>query len=263
MKNKHILLIIFALIIIVTSCENKEEKDGVVVATVGNEKLYEHQLRSQFTPAEWENITSEQKKNAIEEWAEITVLAQEAKERGINKNKNVKFDIEYATKTILANKLLASMLENINISDDDVFEFYNLNRENYKRLQERIKIQQFVTPTWAAADSAINEYNNGEAFYTIAKNYGRDYSVDFLTQENISTYMWNYLQGMKKWNIRIIKDGNQIKVVQLLNKEDQAYTINFDSIKDSLKSVLLEQKRKELLESAIDSLKVDYSLIIY
>jgi len=230
---------------------------------VGNEKLYEHQLRSQFTPREWQDLTSEQKKKAINDWAEITVLAQEAKKQDIHKKKSVQFEIKYSTKTILANKLLASMLADIKISEDEVFEFYNLNRENYKQIQKRFKVQQFTTSTWAKADSAINEYKDGEAFYTIAKNYGRDYSIEYLTENSTSSYLWNYLNGMKKWNIRIVKDKNKIKVIQLLAKEDNSLTVKFDSIKDSLRTVLLEQKRKQILNNAIDSLKVNYSLIIY
>lgn len=261
MNKKYVLLLI--LILIVFSGCTKKEKEGVVVAKVGDEKLYEYQLRSQFTPEEWENLTSDQKKKAINDWAEITVLAKEAKKRDIHEKKPVQFDIKYSTKTILANKLLASMLTDITISEDEVFDFYNLNRENYKVMQKRFKIQQFTASTWAKADSAINAYNEGEAFYTIAKNFGRSYSVDYLTENSSSTYLWNYLDGMKKWNIRIIKDQNKIKIVQLLAKEENALTVEFNSIKDSLKTVLMEQKREQILINAMDSLKVDYSLIIY
>lgn len=260
-KTIYTILILFTLISLF-ACKKKE--DGKVVAEVKGTTLYEKEFRSRFSEKEWSNLSEEKRNEAINDWVEITLLSQEAIKRGFEKLPEVKFNIKYAKNTILANELLSQELEDINITEGEIFDYYNLNRNNFLKEVITFKIQSFIVPNWTIADSVIALFNDGEAFYTAAKNYGRNYKVHFIQKNDVNASFWNYIQTkMKKWNIRVIRDGKDLKVVQLLKIDKEDIPINFSILKDSLKTKLLEEKQKNLLHNSLDSLKIDYNVTIY
>lgn len=263
MKNIYKVLALLFLVIFVSLCVQCSKREGRIVAEVSGEKLYEEEFRSLFTEQEWLNTSLDKKNEIIKDWIEITLLSHEAEKRGLDKEVNVKFNIKYSKKTILANKILADELDKIHVNDDEIFTYYNLNRAQFIEPITIFKIQKFIVENWTIADSAIKLFNGGEAFYTVAKNLGKDYVVRFVRKEDINEKFWNFLSGMKKWNIRIIKDKGELNIVQLLDIEKKNVPIPFQNIKDSLKTILIENKRKSFLDNALDSLKIKYKAKIF
>ncbi len=262
MKKIFSIILLIACVFTFVQC-NKEQNNNVIVAEVNDQKLYENEFRSLFTEEEWKSATPEEKNQVINDWIEITLLAEEAKKRGLDDKPEVKFNIKYAERTILANELLAQQLKNVHVNPDEVLDYYNLHRNDFLRKRTMYKIQEFIVPSWAVSDSAITLFNNGEAFYVVAKNLGRDYEVKTISKYDVTPAFWDFVSGLQRWHIRIIEDEGVIKIVQLLDtiKEDQA--IPFQNISDSLYNVLLEQKREDFLANALDSLQISYKVKIY
>lgn len=257
MKTVYKIVLLLILLISISQCQKKNDR---IVAQVNGEKLYESEFYSLFTKEEWQDISQEEKDKIIKEWIEITLLAKEAEKQGLDNDSDVKFNIKYSRKTILSNKILANKLEKINATEDEIFKYYNLNRNLYMKEVTSYKIQKFIVRNWAIADSAIKSFNGGEAFYTIAKNFGRNYVVKTVQESDVSSALWKLLSGMKEWNVRIINDNGKLNIVQLLNVKKEKKPLAFQKIKDSLKSVLIEKKRKSFLENALDSLKIKYKV---
>jgi|GEM_PF-1013864 len=263
MKKTFSLLLCLILILLILQCNKEESNKGIVVAEVNNDKLYEHEFRSLFTEEEWLRATPEEKNNVINDWIEITLLAQEAEKLGLDKILEVKFNIKYAEKTLLANEVLAKKLKDVSVSRDEVLDYYNLHRNDFLEDRTLYKIQQFIVPTWAIADSAIKLFNEGEAFYTVAKNNGSNYLVRTISRSEVTSPFWEFVSGMKKWHIRIIEDEAKLKIVQLLDVVEESAPIPFQEISDSLLIQLLEIKREEFLANALDSLEISYKVKIY
>ncbi|MEA2103555.1 MAG: hypothetical protein U9P79_02780 [Candidatus Cloacimonadota bacterium] len=261
MKKALSILLILLTILSLLAC--KEKREDKIVAEVRDIKLYEKEFQSLFSEEEWNNLSEENKTETINDWVEISLLAEEAKKQGLDKLPDVKFNIKYSAKTILANKLLSNELKKINISEGEIFDYYNLNRADFMTEITTFKIQSFIVENWTVADSVISLFNGGEAFYTAAKNLGSNYKVKFIQKKDVSTYFWNYIQSMKQWNMRVIQDGKNLKVVQLLKIQKEDVPINFISLKDSLHSKLIEDKRENFLENSLDSLKINYNVTIY
>ncbi|HEX38236.1 MAG TPA: hypothetical protein ENG70_05205 [Candidatus Cloacimonetes bacterium] len=262
MKKIYNFVLLIAVILSFVQC-NKEENKSVIVAEVNDQKLYEHEFRSLFTEEEWQTATPEQKNKVINDWIEITLLAEEAKKRGLHKKPEVKFNIKYAERTLLANELLAQQLKNVYVNTDEVFDYYNLHRNDFLRNRRFYKIQEFIAPNWTISDSAITLFNEGEAFYVVAKNLGRDYTVKTISSNDVTPAFWDFISGMQRWHIRIIEDEGVIKIVQLLNTINEEQAIPFQNISDSLYNILIEQKREEFLANALDSLQISYKVKIY
>ena len=263
MKKICNLLLCLILILLILQCNKEENKKGIVVAEVNKEKLYEHEFRSLFTEEEWLKATPEEKNKIINDWIEITLLAQEAEKLGLDKKPEVKFNIKYAKRTLLANEILAYKLKDIFVSRDEVLDYYNLHRNDFLKDRTLYKIQQFIVPNWAIADSSIKLFHEGEAFYTVAKNTGSNYLVRTITKNEVTPAFWDFVSGMKKWHIRIIDDEAKLKVVQLLDIQKEESPIPFQELSDSLLIELLEIKREEFLTNALDSLEISYKVKIY
>jgi len=263
MKKIYSFFLCVILILLILQCNKEESKKSIVVAEVNNEKLYEHEFRSLFTEEEWLKATPEEKNQIINDWIEITLLAQEAEKLGLDKIPEVKFNIKYAERTLLANEILAKKLKDIFVSRDEVLDYYNLHRNDFLKDRTLFKIQQFIVPTWAIADSAIKLFHEGEAFYTVAKNTGSNYLVRTITQNEVTPAFWDFVSGMNKWHIRIIDDEAKLKIVQLLDIQEESSPVPFQEISDSLLIELLEIKRGEFLANALDSLEINYKVKIY
>jgi len=263
MKKTFSLLLCLILILLILQCNKEENKKGIVVAEVNNNKLYEHEFRSLFTEEEWLRATPEEKNQVINDWIEITLLAQEAEKLGLDKIPEVKFNIKYAERTLLANEVLAKKLKDVSVSRDEVLDYYNLHRNDFLADRTLYKTQQFIVPTWAIADSAIKLFNEGEAFYTVAKNIGSNYLVRTISRNEVTSPFWEFVSGMKKWHIRIIEDEAKLKIVQLLDIVEESAPVPFQEISESLLIQLLEIKREEFLANALDSLEISYKVKIY
>jgi len=263
MKKIYSLFLCIILVLSILQCNKEESKKSIVVAEVNNDKLYEYEFRSLFTEEEWLKATPEEKNKIINDWIEITLFAQEAKKLGLDKIPEVKFNIKYAERTLLANEVLDKKLKDISVSRDEVLEYYNLHRNDFMEDRTLYKIQQFIVPTWANADSAIKLFNEGEAFYTVAKNIGSNYLVRTISKNEVTSPFWEFVSGMTKWHIRIIDDEAKLKIVQLLDVQEEKSPIPFQEISDSLLIELLEIKREEYLANALDSLEISYKVKIY
>lgn len=262
-KSFILSLLLLIILSLVTCANNQETNKGRIVAKVEDELLYESELRSLFTEEEWKRISEEEREAVIQDWIEITLLAKEAEKRGLDKQDNVKFNIQHTQKTILANELLAQELKNIKVTDDEVFSHYNLHRNSYIEPVTVYKIQQFNVPNWAVTDSVIKLFNQGEAFYTVASTFGRGYVVRTVGEEDVEPSFWRFLSGLKKWNIRIFQDEEGLKIVQILDIIQEQNPIPFVEIQDSLRTLILEEKRTAFLENVIDSLQIKYTAKIY
>ncbi|MBN2018568.1 MAG: hypothetical protein JW794_10635 [Candidatus Cloacimonetes bacterium] len=263
MKKIYSLILCLILIFTVLQCNKDESKKGIIVAEVNNEKLYENEFRSLFTEEEWLKATPEEKNQVINEWIEITLLAQEAEKLGFDKKPEVKFNIKYAERTLLANEILAQKIKDIFVSRDEVLDYYNLHRNDFLIDKTFYKIQEFIVPNWTIADSAIKLFNEGEAFYTVAKNIGSNYVVQTVSDDDVTPEFWDFVSGMKRWHIRIIDDEGKLKIVQLLDTIEEQSPIPFQDISDSLLIELLEIKREEFITNSLDSLEINYKVKIY
>ncbi len=73
---KRIFWVLLFSIILFSCLQQEEEVD--ILAQVNQEKLTEIDLKSNFTELEWKQLTQEDKKDLVQDWIELTLLAQEA-----------------------------------------------------------------------------------------------------------------------------------------------------------------------------------------
>jgi len=107
MKN---VIVILVLLLLFACVQTEEEK---IVAQVNDAKLTEEEFKANFTDKEWNDLTVENKKALIQDWIQLTLLAQEAEVLKISESLRIKEKIKSAKLNILANALIAQKLANI------------------------------------------------------------------------------------------------------------------------------------------------------
>ena len=99
-------------------------------------------------------------------------LYQEALDRGIERKEAVARDIKNAKISILVAELLRGEMEKIDVSNADVEDFYNKNKDLLKEPEQR-RILEIVTNNEDEAKQAYIEILKGTDFASLAKQYSK------------------------------------------------------------------------------------------
>ena len=166
-----------------------QEQDHVV-ATIGEDKLYyseiiqaagrlsQHQKENFDTNREW-------KINFVREYVARFAAAKRASAEGLDKDKEVNFDIEQARRSILAEKMISRDIAKINYTEQDVKNYYEQNKARY-RDKERVKVSYIKVKTKEEADKMAARLDKGEKFEKV----GKDKIVKYTNWVQIDTPMF-------------------------------------------------------------------------
>lgn len=100
------------------------------------------------------------------------VLYQEALDRGIDRKPEVVSEIERSKVNIVVSELLKEELDKINVSSQEVEDFYNQNKEFLKEPDQR-RISEIVTSSEEEAKQVYIELLKGGDFGALARQYSK------------------------------------------------------------------------------------------
>lgn len=171
---------IFALALALAGCGLGRDagQDGagvtnpIVAATVNGRPIYVEDVRAYAVARGWLQETEDLDANsdafyiALEELIEVRLFAMEAEARGLDREPDVRRQLENARERVLAN----SIYEEIDQRSIDPEAIERLYRENTNRLGqgEEIHLRHIQLPTREAADAAKRRLEQGERFEALA-----------------------------------------------------------------------------------------------
>lgn len=118
MKLRAFVLLLACLMLFGIGCKKDKQPQGTILAQVGDDKLYEESFKSVFSEEEWASMDSETRKKYVQDWVNLTLLAQESKRAGLDNSLEVKQKLDFATKKVKANALIADRMADLEISED-------------------------------------------------------------------------------------------------------------------------------------------------
>ncbi|MCS7199419.1 MAG: peptidylprolyl isomerase [Caldimicrobium sp.] len=135
-----------------------------VIAEVGPYKLFESELQEQIKsdPQLVEilkanpNFKEQVEKSLIERWINISLLALGAKAEGLEALPQVKKKLEEAEKMVLAEIFLQKKLQNLEVTEREMREFYEKNKSQYKE-PEAVKVKHILVYVPQNADNKTKE----------------------------------------------------------------------------------------------------------
>lgn len=165
-------------------------RDPVVAATVNGRPIYIEDVRAHAVARGWLQETEDLDANsdafylALEELIEIRLFSQEAEARGLDREADVRRQLENARERVLAN----AIYEEIDQRAVDPEAIERLYRENAGRLGqgEEIHLRHIEFQTREAAEAAKRRLDQGERFEALAFELNTDGDGGDLGFANVS-----------------------------------------------------------------------------
>jgi peptidyl-prolyl cis-trans isomerase C len=181
-RPRHTILsaALIGLTLLLTGCGLGRDSQGdgagitnpIVAATVNGRPIYVEDVRAYAVARGWLQETEDLDANsdafyvALEELIEVRLFSMEAEARGLDRDANVRRQLESARERVLAN----SIYEEIDRRAVDPEAIERLYRENASRLGqgEEIHLRHIQFDTREAADAAKRRLEQGERFEALA-----------------------------------------------------------------------------------------------
>lgn len=148
---------------------------GDVIATVNGQAVTKEQVKG-LLKADFEKLTPEQQKQAINVLTEREMLYQEAKTKGYEKTEDYKKAVEELTKEIYINLWRADIVKAINVSADDSKKYYNQNIDKFK-VKDRVLARHILVKTEKEATDVIAELDASQSKLETFKNLAKTKSL--------------------------------------------------------------------------------------
>jgi peptidyl-prolyl cis-trans isomerase C len=178
MKRFIFLTILFFLSLLFSGCQRTgekglEEKDLVRINDLSISMEEFHQmLEKQPLEGKMKLLSEKETRDFLENYViPREVLYQEAKKRGLDKNKEILTKIEDAKRAILIEALLEEVLRGkVEVSEEEIQRYYKENQALFTEPQE-IKIRHIVVNSEPALKEVVTKLSKGENFEKLASTY--------------------------------------------------------------------------------------------
>jgi len=254
----YLLFVLF----IFFSCQNQEKK---IVARVYDHVLTMEDLQNMI-PVFAENKDSiVVKQQYIDAWIERKVLLHEAENALSRKEKKFDREIKEYRQALMVyafeNKRVKELLNEL-VSDEEITQYYEKNKNNFKLRQPIIKINYLKfpieSPQIEASKKLLFSANQTEQELKKLKNISANYAVnsylsgDWLLYEDVLKEIpigGKGKQSFEKNQTLEISDSLDIYLIKILDfKIDEGYSpINIE--KENIVKSILQQRRIQILES--------------
>ncbi len=257
MKTSFIIVII---LLSLSACSLFEKK-GEIVAQVGKETLTMEEFKVNFSEAEFNALSNEQKREYIQQWINLTLLAQEAEKQGLGSEEAVKNQIRYAEKKVLGNALISARLQAERISEEDLFKYYRVHQGDFIQPLMNYKVQRIYVSDASLAAKVRQEIINGLRFEDAAKIYSLEtlgqnggYAGTVTPNDADSTF-WQAVSKVKLYDIVTLQKDNGYYILRSYEEEQGTGEAGFDGLKDEIKRRILDERRKQVYDNLLRELK--------
>ncbi|RLG11636.1 hypothetical protein DRN73_04830 [Candidatus Pacearchaeota archaeon] len=287
MKKCILLLVIIFCLLTINSWGSTSKKG--IIAEVGPYKLYKSDLdeivrnRTEITQilGTHPELLEYVYKTLIEEWINISMLALEAKKENLDKNSEIQKRIKEITKRILAEGYIKKHVANIKINEEELKEYYEKNKNNYK-IPQGVKIKHILIYVPKDADEKTEQQAfekalkirkkilEGTSFEEMVEKYSEDIvskrkGGDFgiiRKGKNISKMaeeIFKLKTGEISKPLRSLYGYHIVKVVEKIPAKILAY----NEVKEEVKKDYLKEKQNKLIKQILSDLKNKYHPKIY
>jgi len=285
-KSKIILMIILSAALLATSVS--WAKDSDIVAKVGKYSLTAQQFDEQVKelPPQLQMALKQRpelKKQFLDRWVQLTLLALAARDKGLDKDPDIKLQLEEAANSILARAYMRKEVdaEKITVTDKEVEEYYKTHKDRFRE-KEAVKASHILIKVdkdgdkkaWEAARKKAEEIRKkaakGESFAELAREYSDDPGsknkggeLGYFTKGRMVPEFENAAFSLKKGEIsQPVKTAFGYHIIKVEDKKP-AQQKKLSEVKETLKDELLKEKQKKAMNDIIKKLEKKYKPVIH
>lgn len=265
MKKTYLILIFSVWLLSISGCRSSNQiKEGKALVKVDNEKLTEEGLKAELSLAYGDSILPGAKLEYLNRWIDNQLLYEEAKKRGLDRLPEVQIRAKQAAKDVTVLSLLNDQIaKNIQISEDDARKFYQQNKDFFKREQEEVRASHILFSSQAQADSAFARLKKGEDFELLARELSLDSltrntggDIGYFSLSNTDPVVARVASGLKTGMVSSpFKTAMGYHILKVMDRKPKGSIRDFEEVKTTLMSQLLQEKRSQAISSLLEELK--------
>lgn len=167
---------------------------------------------------------------------------------------------------LIINDLRNEIIKDVSVSEEEIKNYYNENREKQFRIPANAKIRKLTFDDQKTAQSIYNILkNNPQKFDSIAKAVAKDEEEKefggfvFITENDTS--LFNEIKNLKVGKPTLIKKENKWIIISVQEFNPSKYR-SLDEVREQINNILLNNKRNEKWENFKKELKSKVSVEI-
>lgn len=200
------------------------------------------------------------------------VLYQEAKKKGLDKNKDIMAKVEDFRRAMLIDALLEETLRGKSeVSENEVQQYYKENEDRFTEPKE-VKIRHILVNSEPALKEVLEKLSKGESFAVLASTYNIDRSredggnIGYIRRGQLAPSFGQFEEAAfslrKKGDIsEVIKTVYGYHIIQL---EDRRGTVSrpLDQVKEKIRYFLQAKKRQDAYLEFVKEAKSKAKILI-
>lgn len=204
-------------------------------------------------------------KTVVDELINQEVMYLNAKENGLDLEEDFTKELERVKEGLLKQYALNKILADISVTEGEALEFYNENKENFKKPETAVASHILVEDEEKAKD-IIKEIEEGMSFEDAAKNYSTCSSKaqggnlgEFGRGQMVKEFE-DAAFGMEVNSIsEPIKTQFGYHIIKLANKNEEGLS-SFDEVKSQITQQVLATKQQQAYINRTNELKQKYEV---
>lgn len=265
MKRLPLLLL---LLLALMSCSKQKDK-GIPLAQVNDEILTLEGFRASMGEERWNAMSPEQKKKYIEDWVNVTLLAQEAEKLGLDKERAIRQRLNFAAKKVKANALIARRLASVRISEDQLFNYYRIHQADFQSKLMEYNVQRILVDKQNSAEILLKRIIDGYAFdeavlahsrENLRENLGR---MGFIVSGGPDSLFWKAAQKLEQNDPGLLAADEGVYILRWTEQREGTQEANFEEYRNEIRAILLREKQRQVYEDLVKELKTKTGKVYY
>lgn len=214
----------------------------------------------------WEQIPENYKpqltkSKVLDQMISEKLLIQEAKNIGLEKDKDVFEQIKKITEQILVQAFLQKeILDKVQVNDEEIEEYYKENQDKFTE-KEQVHLFNILVETEEKAQEILKELKTGKDFTEVAKensigpsaSQGGD--LGYLSKGTIIPEIEEAVFALEVEELsQVVKTDFGFHVLKITDKKPETIK-TLEEVKEDIIQILLPTKQKEAFENLLEELK--------
>jgi peptidyl-prolyl cis-trans isomerase C len=214
-------------------------------------------------------VSEEGRKKFLQELINQELLLQEARKKGLDKDKKVLANLERLKKGLIINALGEELCAGKDeVSDDEVMAYYQENKAEF--ILEEVRVRHILVKTLEEAKEIKKRLNQGEDFITLAKQYSiwtpsriKGGDLGYIKRGMVHKSFEQAAFALKKRGelSDIVKTDFGYNII-LLEDRLGPRQLTFTEVQEKIRAYLSEKKRNEILTAHVQDLRKGAQIII-
>lgn len=269
MKYRHILLLLACLMLLGFGCKKEKQPQGTILAQVGEDKLYEESFKSLFSEEEWASMDSETRKKYVQDWVNLTLLAHESQKAGLDNSLEVKQKLDFATKKVKANALIADRMADLEISEDALFAYYRIHRGEFDAKALEYNVQRIYVEDQHKAQQLLAELENGADFDLMVKHNSQELLRDklghmgFVSPGTQDSLFWDRARELETGAYAMFAADGGWYIIRQIGSRQSDKDLMFDDLRAQIRTRILAERQQSIYEDLLKEIKSKHTDVYY